>query len=130
MKFISSLRYTLVFRCVWYSINGHHKGHLPVKANVSQLTLSLSTLQLDLTEPAFASKSAGEYSMYPTMARKLSEKDSPCTCRFKRFCTHFQPKQCCSVIPVACNRGSGSRCLLCYSFHRFMVSFSVSCIVI
>jgi hypothetical protein len=35
-----------------------------VKANISQLTLSLSSPQLDLTEPAFASKAAGEYSVF------------------------------------------------------------------
>lgn len=35
-----------------------------MKANVSQLTLSLSSPQLYLTEPAFASKAAGEYSMF------------------------------------------------------------------
>ena len=50
-----------------------------MKAKVNQLTLSLSTLQLDLTEPVFASKIAGEYSMYPNIyiARKLGEKDYP-----------------------------------------------------
>lgn len=95
-----------------------------MKANVNQLTLSLSTQQLDLTEPAFASKTAGKYSMYPNIARKLGEEDS--SCRFKRFSAHFQQKQCCGIIPVASNGGSGSRYLLAYSFLRFMGMFNMS----
>ena len=42
-------------------MNDHHSGHLPVKANVMPLSLSLSTTRLALTEPYLASKAAGEY---------------------------------------------------------------------
>ena len=50
----------LYSRCLEYSINVRHTGHVPVKANVIQLTLSLSTTQLTLTAPSITSKAVGE----------------------------------------------------------------------
>ena len=52
--------YDFKFRCLEYSINVHHTGYIPVKANVTQLTLSLSTTQLTLAAPNLANNAAGE----------------------------------------------------------------------
>ena len=51
-------------RCIEYCINNHHSGHLPVKADVIPLSLSLSTTQLTLTEPYLANKTAGECGIF------------------------------------------------------------------
>ena len=48
-----------------YCINGHHNGHLPVKANCTQLSLSLSSTTLVLTEPYLASNTAGKCNHIP-----------------------------------------------------------------
>ena len=57
---LSCIKLLKYHRSVEYCINGHHNGHLPVKANCTQLSLSLSSTTLTLTEPYLASNTAGE----------------------------------------------------------------------
>jgi len=47
-------------RNISYCVNGHHNYRIPVRANVVQMSLKLSTNKLVLSEPTISAVNSGE----------------------------------------------------------------------